>query len=63
MFVTTEKECSKYGIEYNELIEDQNTKDINMLKLTIDELNHLNPLKKELRVIARKRGVENYKNL
>ena len=39
------------------------TEDINMLKLPIDELKKLNPLKKELRVISRERGVKNYENL
>ena len=63
MLVIAKKECSKYDIEYNKLIEDQNNKDTNMLKLTKDELRSLNPSKKELRVIARKRGVKNYKNL
>ena len=63
MLVIAKKECSKYDIEYNKLIEDQNNKDTNMLKLKKDELRSLNPSKKELRVIARKRGVKNYKNL
>ena len=36
-----------------------------MLRLSTGELKKFNPLKKELiaRVIARKRGVKNYKNL
>ena len=39
------------------------SEDINMLKLSIDKLKKLNPLKKELRVIARERGVKYYENL
>ena len=46
-----------------EIIEHQKTEDINMLKLSIDNSKRLNPLKKELRVIARERGVKNYENL
>ena len=34
-----------------------------MSRLLTDELKKLNPLKKELRVIARDRGAKNYKNL
>ena len=34
-----------------------------MLKLSKDDIKKLNPSKKELRVIARERGVKNYKNL
>ena len=32
-----------------------------MLKLSKDDIKKLNPSKKELRVIARERGVKNYK--
>ena len=77
MLVITKKECSKYGVEYNELIENQYQKadeviehqkveDINMVKSSKNEFNKIKELgltMKELKVIARLRGVKNYENL
>ena len=77
MPVITKKECSKYGIEYNELIEDQYQKedeiikhqkveDIKMPKSSKNESNKIKELRltmKELKAIARKIGVKNYENL
>ena len=53
-------------VEYSEIIEDQKTKDINMLKSSgneSDEIKKLNLSKKELRLLARERGVKSYKNI
>ena len=72
MLVITKKECSKYGIEYNELIEDQYQKadgiiehqkaeDINMLKSSKNESDKIKELGlkiKELKAIARKIGLK-----
>ena len=55
MLVITKKECSRYGIEYNELIEDQDQKadeviehqkaeDINMVKSSRNESNKIKEL-------------------
>ena len=77
MLVITKKEGSKYGIEYNELIEDQYQKadeviehqkveDINMVKSSkneSDKIKELGLTMEELRVIARQIGVKNYENL
>ena len=71
------KESSKYGIEYNGLIEDQYQKadetirhqkieDINILNTSKNESNKIKELgltMEELRSIARKIGVKNYENL
>ena len=76
MLVITKKEDSKYGTEYNELIEDQYQKadkviehqkveDINMVKSSkneSDKIKELGLTMKELKEIARKRGVKNYEN-
>ena len=45
------------------IIEHKKNEGINMLRLSTDELKKLNPLKKELKVIAGERGIKNYKNL
>ena len=77
MLVVTKKECSKYGIEYNELIEDQYQKayeviehqkveDINMVrpsKNESDKIKELGLTMEELKAIARKIVVKNYENL
>ena len=55
MLVITKKECSRYGIQYNELIEDQDQKadeviehqkaeDINMVKSSRNESNKIKEL-------------------
>ena len=77
MLVITKKECSKYGIEYNKLIEDQYQKadeiikhqkveDIKMPKSSkneSDKIKELGLTVEELKSIARKIGVKNYENL
>ena len=69
MLVITKKECNKYGIEYNELIEDQYQKadqvienqkleDINMIKSFKNESDKIKDLRltmEELKEIAKKR--------
>ena len=55
-----------HKVEYCKIIEDQRVEyceveDINMLKS--DEIKKLNLSKKELRLIARERGVKNYENI
>ena len=56
MLVITKKECNKYGIEYNELIEDQYQKadqvienqkleDINMVKSLKNESDNIKDLR------------------
>ena len=73
----TKKECSKYGIEYNELIEDQYQKedetikhqkveDMKMSKSSkneSDKIKELGLTMEELKSIARKIGIKNYENL
>ena len=77
MLVITKNECCKYGIEYNELIEDQhqkadkvtehqNVEDQNMVKPSKNESDKIKELRltmEELKAIARKIGVKNYENL
>ena len=77
IIVISKKECSKYGIEYNELIEDQYQKadevikhqkveDINMVNSSKSEFNKVKELRltmKELKAITKKRSVKNYENL
>ena len=46
-----------------EIVEDQNVQDINMLKLSRDDVEKLNLKKNELQKMARVRGVKNYENL
>ena len=69
MLVITKKECNKYSIEYNELIEDQYQKadqvienqkleDINMIKSLENESDKIKDLRltmEELKEIAKKR--------
>ena len=50
-------------VVFCEIIEDQKVEDINMLKSSGNESDKINLTKRELRVIARKRGVKNYENL
>ena len=73
MFVITKNECSKYGIEYNELIEDQYQKadgiiqhrkveDIKMPKSSksaSDKIKEFGLTMEELKETARKIGVKN----
>ena len=74
MLVIIKKECSKYGTEYNELIEDQYQKaikhqkveDIKMPKSSNNESDKIKELEltmEELKSIARKIGIKNYENL
>ena len=65
-----DKKFTKNGLKQEEIknlnsiiIEYEKNGDIDMSRLLTDELKKLNPLKKELRVIARDRGAKNYKNL
>ena len=77
MLVITKKECSKYGIEYNELIKDQfqkadeiikhqkveDTKMPKSSKNESDKIKELGLTMEELKSVARKTGVKNYENL
>ena len=57
------KPIEDQSVEYCEIIEEQKADDINMLKSSGNESDKINLTKKELKVIARKRGVKNYENL
>ena len=77
MLAITKKECSKYGIEYNEIIKDQYQKadeitkhqkveDIKMPKSSkneSDKIKELGLTMEELKSIAREIGIKNYGNL